>query len=123
MAKSNAETIVNVIGIIAIVFGALGALGGLTVMLGASFLSSTMMGGFGGMFGAAVGAFVGLIMLIFGVIDIIAGVYVRRYNKTAKIFLLVVAILGILSFPFGTAWALFVGWAFLFNKEVMSLFR
>lgn len=124
MAKSNAETIVNVIGIIAIVFGAIGALSGLLIMMGSSFFGfASMMGGVGSMMGSAIAAIAGLFAIIFGVLDILAGVYVRKHNNIARWFLLVLALLGILSFPIGTAWALFVGWAFLLNKDVVALFK
>ncbi len=119
MAK-NVETIVKVIGIIAIVFGGLSALAGLGLLFGASFMGF-MMSGFGLLGG--MGAVLGLFVIAYGIVEIFAGINVMKYNNTARIFLLVVSILGVLSFPIGTAWAVFVWWGLMFDKDIKAKFK
>ena len=121
------EKHVNIIGIIEIIFGALAALAGVVVMalagIGGALLStaSEAPAGTGGLI-AGIGLGLGILIIGIGVLEIVAGIALRSYKPWARIVVIILAALGLLSFPIGTAFGVYVLWALL-NKDTVALFE
>ena len=80
-----------------------------------------VMGGAGALAGdrraffisGAVGVVIAIILLVVSVPGIIAGVGLLKYQQWARILALIVAVLHLLSFPFGTALGVYAFWVLL----------
>lgn len=116
---------VKILGILHIVFGCLGVVVGLGIM--------AFMGGLGAIAGAesndpAAGPIMALIggvamvaLLVISVPGIIGGAGLLNYRSWARILVIVISCLELLSFPFGTALGVYGLWVLL-NKETQPLF-
>ena len=119
---------VRIVAILHIVFGALGALAGLLCLV--------LLGGIGSIVAAfghspdaeiaapiltLVGGFVCLLLLILCVPGIIGGVGLLKYQPWARILMIVISVLELLNFPFGTALGVYGLWVLL-QAETERLF-
>ena len=123
------QTHVRALGIIHIVFGCIGLIGGLAAFL--------FFGGIGGFIGAAdtsgdawvalpilggIGFSVLVLALVLSLPGIIAGVGVLSYRPWARILMIVLSVLHILNFPFGTALGAYGLWVLL-SPETTAAFQ
>lgn len=89
-----------------------------------------IMGGAGALAGdrqaffisGAVGVAIAIILLIISIPGIIAGIGLLKYQQWGRILALVVAVLHLFSFPFGTALGVYAFWVLL-NAEAAPLFE
>ncbi len=120
--------IIKAISIIDYIYGALLIVGGVFFFLGGTLLASLgvlknlMPQMFSGIMGGML-VFASVIMLAIGVLYVILGKAITQYKLWAKIVQIILAILGLFSFPIGTAIGIFVLWALLINKETKDLFK
>jgi len=120
---------VKILGILNIVFGGLGVLIGLVVFL--------ILGGVGAFVGAAdqspdsavaapilviVGTFVLILLLVLSLPSIIAGFGLLHFKPWARILTIVLSVLHLLNFPFGTALGIYGLWVLL-NKDTERMFQ
>lgn len=123
------EQHVKIIGIIDIVFGVLAIIAGvfflLAFMIGAVGFS-TQQGLEGGAEGAAIfasiGIFGGIIIMIIGALQIFVGIKLRAYRSWARIVQIILGIMQLFNFPFGTAFGVYSLWA-MFKQETAALFE
>lgn len=71
---------------------------------------------------SAVGVGIAVILLILSIPGIIAGMGLLKYQQWARILALILAVLHILSFPLGTALAVYTFWVLL-NVQTTPLFE
>jgi hypothetical protein len=115
-------THVKVIAWLHIIYGlftvciALLAFGGMVV---GSMFSGSMMGMIGG---SILGGFLGLFLGARGALGIIAGWGLLTLHPWARIVMIVLAILGLFSFPFGTLLSVYTLWV-LFSSDGAALFQ
>jgi len=126
MDRSTAETVVKIYAILAWL-GALLSLGvGLMMMFGSAFFSSFgMMAGYPAMMGnlwAGFAIVVGIVMLVFAALYVVAGLGLWLHKEWARILALVLSVLSLFSFPFGTLLGAFGIWIFGFEPTVKELF-
>jgi len=121
---------VKILAVVNIVFGCLGVLGALAVA--AVFAFGGTMAGFSaqndpdavvavGVIGA-IGTAVFVIILVFSVPSIIAGWGLLNFRPWARVLGIVLAALGLLNFPIGTAIGGYGLWVLL-NRETEAMFR
>ena len=67
-------------------------------------------------------SFLVILVLILSVPNIIAGVYLFKYRNWARIFCIVLSILNLPLFPYGTALGVY-GLIVLFNEKTVALFK
>ena len=127
--SNNAQNLIKAISIIDYVYAGLLILAAIIMFLGGTFFTS--LGMFHYMFPQKV--FTGLI----GGVIIIASIFlvalavlyfylakaILEYKMWAKVVQLILSILGIFSFPIGTAIGIYVIWVLLINKETKDLFK
>jgi len=124
------ETHVKVVAILYLVFSALGILGALLVLLifggAASIVGSTAVDEPGARVAipilGAIGGLVAVIILIFSVPGLLAGWGLLQYQEWARILTIVLSVLNLLAFPFGTALGVYGLWTLL-NQQTLPLFR
>src|SRR4051812_46805100 len=115
-------THVKVIAWLHIIYGlftvciALLMFGGMVV---GSMFSGSMMGMIGG---SILGGFLGLFLGARGALGIIAGWGLLTLHPWARIVMIVLAILGLFSFPFGTLLSVYTLWV-LFSSDGAALFQ
>lgn len=121
-------THVRVVGVLHIVLGALGVIAAIVLM--------GVFGGIAGIVGAsgepdaqvavpilgALGGVIGLIVLLFSIPGILAGIGVLQYREWARILMIVISAFNLLNIPFGTALGVYALWALL-HRETVALFR
>ena len=123
-------THVKVLGILFIALGLLGLVGVLVIAL--------VFGGAAGIVSVAaddpeataiavpilgtVGTAIGVFILIISLPDIVAGIGLLERRPWARILGIVLSLLGLLNFPFGTAVGAYGLWV-LFSPETEALFR
>jgi hypothetical protein len=118
---------IRIIGILDYVFGGLGiflgVIFGVLFTFGASTFTQMQRGG-GGLAAlfASIGIVGALIIIAISVFEIFVGINLQQYKSWARTAQTVLAILGILSFPIGTAFGVYVLWV-LFNSEIIPLFK
>ena len=120
---------VKILGILHIVFGSLG------VLLGLGMLA--LFGGIAGVVGmnasgdeaavavpilGAIGGVILLFALVVSVPGIIAGVGMLSFKPWARILAIIISILQLINFPFGTVLGFYGIWV-LFSKEGAALFE
>jgi hypothetical protein len=71
---------------------------------------------------SAVGISIAVILLILSIPGIIAGIGLLKFQQWARILAMVMAALHVLSFPFGTALAIYTFWVLL-NPQTTPLFE
>ena len=64
----------------------------------------------------------GIMISVLSLPGIIGGIYLLQRKEWARILLIVVAILDLVNFPFGTALSIYTLWA-LMNDETIKLFK
>jgi len=124
------ETHVNVVAILYLVFSALGILGSLVVLLifggAASIVGTTAVDEPGARVAipvlGAIGGFIVVLILIFSVPGLLAGWGLLQYQEWARILTIVLSVLNLLAFPFGTALGVYGLWTLL-NQQTLPLFR
>jgi hypothetical protein len=112
---------IDILGILYIVLGILGVVIGIglfVIIFGAGAISgereAVLVTG-------AVGTFVAGLVIVLSAPSIIVGIGLRRRREWARIFALILAALHLLSFPLGTAVAIYAFWVLL-NPETTQLF-
>lgn len=123
------QTHVKVLGILHIVFGVLG------ILIGFGMLA--IFGGVAGMVGmnatgeeaavavpilGAIGGLVLLILLLVSIPGIIAGIGLLSLRPWSRVLGIVISIISLLNFPFGTALGFYGIWV-LFSREGAALFE
>lgn len=124
------ETHVKVVAILYLVFSAMGVLGALIVLLvfggAASIVGSTAVDEPGARVAVpilgAIGGFVAILILIFSIPGLLAGWGLLQYQEWARILTIVLSVLNLLAFPFGTALGVYGLWTLL-NQQTLPLFR
>jgi hypothetical protein len=112
---------IKIVGILNIVWGALGALAGIVLLM--------VFAGVFGIVGAAlhnepgqavalpiiaiIGGSLSIFLLIISAPAIIAGIGLLRFKPWARILTIVISVLHLLNFPFGTALGIYGLWALL----------
>lgn len=117
------EKHVQLTGVLWIVYGAMSLLGGFIafgVLFGLSFIPD--MGHEGPIILRSVGIGVGLLLLVLSIPKIIAGIGLLRKKEWARILTLVVAFISLLSFPLGTALAVY-SIVILLKDDTIQLFK
>lgn len=123
------RTHISVIAWLHIVLGALYVLGGaLTgfLFLGMGGILGAAQGGkeglaFAALFGG-IGTFVFILVAVLGLPGILVGWGMLNYAPWARIGGIILSILNLISFPFGTALGIY-GLIILFNQEAVDLFN
>ena len=121
--EDRMEKHVNLLGILWIALGALTFFGGLVaffVLFGISFIPD--MGYEAPVILRTVGAGVAIFLFLLSIPKIIAGIGLMRRKEWGRILTLIVAFLSILSFPLGTALAIY-SFVILIKDEAIQLFR
>jgi hypothetical protein len=111
----------DVLGILYIVLGILGVAAGIflfVVIFGAGAISGERDAA---LITGAVGTFVAGIVVVLSAPSIIVGIGLRRRREWARIFAIILAALHLLSFPLGTAVAIYAFWVLL-NPQTTQLF-
>ncbi len=115
------ERHIQILGILMIVLGVLGLLGMLTVV---------SLFGLGGMFSGdedialgalGLGIIIGAIIALTHLPALVAGWGILKHQEWARILGIIVAVLNVLSFPFGTALAIYAFWVLL-KQETVRIF-
>lgn len=123
------DTHVKILGILHIVFGALGLLAGLFVM--------ALFGGIAGLVGAfgnggesiiaipilgGIGALVLIACLVLSLPGLIAGIGLVKYRPWARVLTIILSVLNLFNFPFGTALGVYGLWVLL-STDTQRLFN
>jgi hypothetical protein len=124
------DTHVKIVAILYLVFSALGVLGALVILLifgGAASLVGTTAADEPGARVAipilgAIGGIVALIILVCSVPGLLAGWGLLQYQEWARILAIILSVLNLLAFPFGTALGVYGLWTLL-NQQTVPLFR
>ena len=122
MDAKTCKTIVLVIAILGIVFSGLGILSSLALLGLGGLLGAELPGLQAGIFGglAAGMAVVGLLISLF---TLYVYLMVLKYKNWARIAAIILAVISLLSFPFGTIFGAAVIYFFGFNKDMKKLFK
>ncbi len=112
---------VNILGWLWIIFGALGILGAICIIVsvaGGGWISDDETAR---LVTSIVAAVCGGAFFLGNILNIIAGYGLLNYKNWARILAIILAILNILSIPFGTALGIYTLWA-MFNDDTRRLF-
>ena len=115
------DTHVKVTSWLWIVFGALKLLGaccGVAAIAGGGLISGDETAILATGITAAV---VGVILVLFGALDLVAGLGLLKYKQWARILTLILAVLKLFAFPVGTALGVYTLWVLL-SSETELLF-
>jgi hypothetical protein len=116
------STHVKIIGWLHIVFGVLGLFTAFAVF-GGSMLGGLFSGSFGGMVGMGVLGTIGaIIVAVIAIPGLIAGYGLLKYYEWARILTIVIAVLELIHFPFGTILGIYSLWVLL-SAEGSALFK
>ena len=107
---------VRILGILYIIFGVLGMLSGVIIYVILT-TSGTLSGDMEAMMileivGMALGGF----LLLISLPGIIGGLGLLKHQQWAKILVLIIGILNLLNFPFGTALGIYTIWVLMNNQ-------
>lgn len=72
--------------------------------------------------GGAVGTVVGVVVALTGIPNLLAGAGLLQRRNWARILALILGVLNVLKFPWGTLFAVYTFWVLL-NDETKALFR
>lgn len=117
------EKHVNLLGILWIALGVFTFFGGFVafwVLFGISFIPD--MGYEAPIILRSVGAGIAIFLLVLSIPKIIAGIGLMKRQEWGRILTLIVSFLSILSFPLGTALAIY-SFVILIKEETIQLFR
>lgn len=106
-------------GILLIIVAVFLFAGGAVLSTSRAFSNALPLAGMAG--GALVAATV--FMLILGIIYIILGKAIKKFKLWAKVVQIILAIIGLFSFPIGTIIGIFMLWVLLIKKETKNLFH
>ena len=125
MSREDAETHTNIVGWLHIILSGLGLLAAafvLLVIFGIGLLVAVAEEelAVAGIF-AAIGAFVGVFLLLVSLPGLIGGIGVLKRQNWARILVLILSVLQLFNVPFGTAVGIYSLWA-LTRAETMALF-
>ena len=116
------STHVKIIGWLHIIFGILGLFAALAVF-GGSMVGGLFSGSAKGMIGMGVlGTFGAMLVAALSIPGLIAGYGLLKYYEWARILTIVIAILELIRFPFGTILGIYSLWV-LFSAEGSALFK
>jgi len=122
------DTHVKIVAILNIVFGGLGVLGaicfglllggaasivGITAPQNEALVAIPILG--------VAGAFLIPIMLLFSLPALLGGIGLLQYKNWARVLVIVLSVIGLLNFPFGTLISIYSLWALL-NNDTARLF-
>ena len=112
---------VKIVAILSIVFGVMLAVIGLLVfgVIAGSGAASGDQQAF--LITGTIGSIVGGIFILMSLPALIAGIGLLKFRPWARLLTIVVAILSLLNFPFGTAYGVYALYV-LFNVETLPLF-
>ena len=116
---------VTVVAVIQGIQGALGFLIGLVFLAGGSMFGSVMNGGFGmmGGFFGAFAAFLGIILIGAGALELVSAYGVWNLTSWGRILSTVMAALGLLSIPIGTILGIVIIYFLWFHEETKKAFK
>ena len=122
MEKGSAETVVKVFSVLYFLGAAFGILVGLGFLLGGGLLGFGLGAVLGGFFGGLL-AVLGVVLIVYGVLDLFVGWGLWKHKNWARITAIVLGVLGLISFPIGTIFGILVIYFFGFNEDVKGLFK
>ena len=114
-------THIKVVALLNIIRGALGVLAGLAVLVGGTFgsmMSGSMIGAIAGTVASVIGS---VIIAALSGVCVAAGFGLLNGKPWARIVIIVLSILGLFKFPFGTILSIYSLWV-LFNAETIRTF-
>jgi len=120
------EKHLHVLGILFIVYGVMGLIGAATVFI--IFFGTAAFGGYYLGFGHwpfianAFSLFITVLIAFLSIPSIVAGWGILRHQAWGRILGLILGILMLFEFPFGTALGVYALWAFL-SKDAIKLFN
>lgn len=120
MDKNTAQTVVKVLAVLYWIGAALTIIAGLFMLFGGSALG--LISGLAGGLLAGLIAVMGVVFLIVGALYVFVGYGLWKFKNWARITAIVLAVLGLISFPLGTIIGIIVIYLFGFDKGVKSLF-
>lgn len=114
-------THIKVVALLNILRGALGVLAGLAVLVGGTF--GSMMSGsvVGAIAGTAASVIVSIIIAALSAIGVVAGMGLLNHKPWARYVIIVLSVLSLLRFPFGTIVGAYSLWV-MFNAETARTF-
>ena len=116
------STHVKIIGWLHIVFGVLGIFTAMAVF-GGSMLGGFFTGSMKGMIGMGlIGTFGAMLVAALAIPGLIAGYGLLKYYEWARILTIVIAVLDLIHFPFGTILGIYSLWVLL-SAEGSALFK
>jgi len=119
---NNMEKHVRILGILYIVFGILGMLFGITLYVILT-TSGVMSGDMQAMkILEIVGVFLGGFFLIVSIPGVIGGFGLLQHKQWAKTLILIIGILNLINFPFGTVLGIYTIWV-LMNNQTDKVFK
>ncbi len=113
---------VRILGWLHLVLGGLGVAGA-ALLFGGMLLGGALSGraaGFAGM--AALGSILGVVMVAFSLPGLLAGYGLLKFRPWARMLTIVLGILELFGFPFGTILGVYTLWV-LFSSEGARLFE
>ena len=119
MNKNTAEKVVKVIAVLYWMEAVLAFIGALASLFGSSFFGTAIPG----VFATALLSIIGIVMIFIALLDAFVGYGLWKHKNWARIIAIVLAAIGLLSFPIGTILSILVIYFFGFNKEVKNLFK
>ena len=112
---------VKIVAILSIIFGAFMALGGLIVfatVTGGGMLSDDVEARW---ITGVVGTTIGGLLIVLSLPALIGGFGLLKHRQWARILIIIVAVLSLLNFPFGTAYGIYAIYV-LMHDDVKPLF-
>jgi len=124
MEAKTAKNHVTLVGVLHICFGALGIIGAAITLIVLQFaenfvptdehIARTVL--------LSLGMILPIIIGLFGLIDLLAGITLFSYKKWSRVFMIVVSAFNCLNIPIGTAKGVYSIWA-LMQPDVEKLFE
>ncbi len=124
MDAKSAKSNVTLVGALHIGFGTLTLLGAVVTFIILRFSTGFIEGhdDIGLRVMQFITTFVPFTMLIFGGIDLLAGIAIFSYKQWARVLMLVISALNCLNIPIGTAKGVYSIWVMM-QPEVMEMFE
>ncbi len=122
MENHSIEKHIDVLAILHIIFGGLGMLAGFLVLLaaGGAGLLANETGTFALL--SLIGTSIMALIAVLSLPQLIGGIFLLRRKSWARIVILIVSFLSLLSIPFGTALGIYGIWVLLAKEESAALF-
>jgi hypothetical protein len=116
------RTHIKVVGLVNLLYSALGMLVALGVLFGSIFTSLATLNPIVMVVGSATGFIAAMIMGLFSLFGLIAGVALLNHRNWARYVVLVVSVFRLFKWPWGTAFGAYSLWV-LTHDETKELFR